>query len=191
MAHPERLLPIERNKRGRGRPPDQSRLIISDILWRLRCGAPWRNVSPQYGSWNTFIGGSGGGARPGAGRSWRRRQPRSWRTLAITASTAAPSVPTFRQRAKKGRGHRRALGRSRGGFTSKLHCLADALGRPLAFHLTGGEAADCEAYDARSLCQNAHPMPCSPTRATMPTRFVPTLLNGRSNPLSPAGQTDG
>ena len=44
--------------------------------------------------------------------------------------------------------HRRALGRSRGGFTSKLHCLADALGRTLAFHLTVGEAADCKAYDA-------------------------------------------
>src|SRR6185295_5657220 len=43
---------------------------------------------------------------------------------------------------------RRALGRSRGGFTSKLHCLADALGRPLALILTGGEAADCKAYDA-------------------------------------------
>ena len=44
--------------------------------------------------------------------------------------------------------HQRALGRSRGGFTSKIHCLADARGRPLAFHLTGGEAADCTAYDA-------------------------------------------
>nr|WP_266065397.1 IS5 family transposase [Brucella intermedia] len=43
--------------------------------------------------------------------------------------------------------HRRALGRSRGGFTSRLHCLADARGRPLAFHLTVGEAADCKAYD--------------------------------------------
>ena len=26
--------------------------------------------------------------------------------------------------------------------------LADALGRPLAFHLTVGEAADCKAYEA-------------------------------------------
>ncbi|MCV9910461.1 IS5 family transposase [Brucella sp. HL-2] len=42
--------------------------------------------------------------------------------------------------------HRRALGRSRGGFTSKLHCLADARERPLAFHLTVGETADCKAY---------------------------------------------
>jgi len=43
--------------------------------------------------------------------------------------------------------HRRALGRSRGGFTSKIHCLGDARGRPIAFDLTPGEAADCKAYD--------------------------------------------
>lgn len=43
--------------------------------------------------------------------------------------------------------HRRALGRSRGGFTSKVHCLSDERGRPIAFHLTPGEAADCKAYD--------------------------------------------
>ena len=43
--------------------------------------------------------------------------------------------------------HRRALGRSRGGFTSKVHCISDARGRPIAFHLTPGEAADCKAYD--------------------------------------------
>ena len=43
--------------------------------------------------------------------------------------------------------HQRALGRSRGGFTSKIHCLADAKGRPIAFHLTPGEAADCKGYE--------------------------------------------
>jgi transposase len=43
--------------------------------------------------------------------------------------------------------YQRALGRSRGGFTSKVHCLGDARGRPIAFHLTPGEAADCKAYD--------------------------------------------
>jgi transposase len=43
--------------------------------------------------------------------------------------------------------HQRALGRSRGGFTSKIHCLADARGRPIAFLLTPGEAADCKAYE--------------------------------------------
>ncbi|WP_211280965.1 transposase, partial [Sphingomonas adhaesiva] len=38
------LLPIERKNRGRGRPPEQNRGIVNGILWRLRCGAPWRDV---------------------------------------------------------------------------------------------------------------------------------------------------
>ncbi len=36
-----------------------------------------------------------------------------------------------------------ALGRSRGGFTTKIHALCDALGNPVRFILTGGERHDC------------------------------------------------
>ena len=42
---------------------------------------------------------------------------------------------------------KQAFGRSRGGFTCKVHCLSDAKGIPLAFHLTPGEAADCAAFE--------------------------------------------
>ena len=35
-----------------------------------------------------------------------------------------------------------ALGRSKGGFGTKIHAVTDALGNPLAFSLTGGEASD-------------------------------------------------
>jgi transposase len=35
-----------------------------------------------------------------------------------------------------------ALGRSRGGFSSKLHAACDALGNPLRFSLTAGQAGD-------------------------------------------------
>ena len=31
--------------------------------------------------------------------------------------------------------------------TSKVHCIGDARGPPIAFHLTSGEAADRKAYD--------------------------------------------
>lgn len=34
------------------------------------------------------------------------------------------------------------MGRSRGGLTTKIHLLADVLGRPLRFILTPGQAAD-------------------------------------------------
>ena len=40
-----------------------------------------------------------------------------------------------------------ALGRSKGGFTPKIHVMGDALGNPLNFILTGGQAADVkQAY---------------------------------------------
>lgn len=44
-------------------------------------------------------------------------------------------------------GLKKTFGRSRGGFTCKVHALADARGRPLQFHLTGGGVADCKAYE--------------------------------------------
>ncbi len=54
--------------------------------------------------------------------------------------------PCVGRRRKRGT-RKQAFGRSRGGFTCKIHCIADAQGRPLGFHLTGGEAADCQSYD--------------------------------------------
>nr|WP_225525098.1 transposase [Rhizobium leguminosarum] len=37
---------------------------------------------------------------------------------------------------------RRAFGRSRGGFTTKIHARTDGQGRPLGFVPTGGETSD-------------------------------------------------
>ena len=38
-----------------------------------------------------------------------------------------------------------AIGRSRGGRTTKIHALTDQFCRPIAFLLTGGQVADCTA----------------------------------------------
>jgi transposase len=46
-----------------------------------------------------------------------------------------------RLQAEKG-GLEQAIGRSRGGRTSKIHCMADDRGRPVAFALTPGSVAD-------------------------------------------------
>jgi len=35
------------------------------------------------------------------------------------------------------------LGRSRGGFSTKIHAVVDALGNPIRFKLSGGQEADC------------------------------------------------
>ena len=130
----------------------------------------------------------GAGARPGSGRPYRSRWPRSWRTAVTTASTALPFAPRFGSGRKRG-AYRRALGRSRGGFTSKLHCLADARGRPLAFPLTVGEAADCKAYDTLIALPEQAPKAlladkgydADAIRTDLARRNIQAVIPGRSN----------
>ena len=50
--------------------------------------------------------------------------------------------------ALKKSGKNEAIGRSKGGLSTKIHALVDALGNPLAFLLTPGQAHDLEGADA-------------------------------------------
>lgn len=36
-----------------GRPWADHRLVIEGIIWRYRCGAPWRDLPAEFGSWKT------------------------------------------------------------------------------------------------------------------------------------------
>jgi transposase len=49
---------------------------------------------------------------------------------------------TCLRRGRKRGQENQALGRSRGGFSSKIHLKTDFDGLPIAFHLTGGEVSD-------------------------------------------------
>ena len=50
------------------------------------------------------------------------------------------------RRHKKGTQETEALGRSRGGFSTKLHARCDAKGRPLGFVLTPGQSHDIQGF---------------------------------------------
>jgi transposase len=45
-------------------------------------------------------------------------------------------------------GKDQAIGRSKGGLSTKIHAMVDALGNPTAFFLTPGQAHDLEGADA-------------------------------------------
>lgn len=54
--------------------------------------------------------------------------------------------PRLGGRRKRGQNDQ-ALGRSRGGFSTKIHLKTDFGGLPIAFHLTGGEASDSRNFE--------------------------------------------
>ena len=80
---------------------------------------------------------------PGEATHW------SSRTMAAASGVSATSV----RRGWRPEGQRRkrgidgeALGRSRGGFSTKIRIRAEGLGKPVTFTLTGGEVHDSKAF---------------------------------------------
>jgi hypothetical protein len=63
----------------------------------------------------------------------------SWNSICIRAHV----VGGRRKRGQDGE----ALGRSRGGFSTKIHLKTDLDGYPIGFHLTGGEASDSRNFE--------------------------------------------
>jgi transposase len=65
-----------------------------------------------------------------------------------------------------------AIGRSRGGRSTKIHALTDRYCRPIAFLLTGGQVADCKAAAAllEHLPPEARVLHCDKGYDTNPVR---------------------
>ena len=39
----------------RGRSGDDNRLFVDAVLWSARAGAPWRDLSDEFGEWNSVF----------------------------------------------------------------------------------------------------------------------------------------
>ena len=111
----------------------------------------WRDVPERYGSWATVHTRFRRWARGGTfERMLREAQARATRPVRSTGwcrSTPPSSEPTSTPAGRKGL-RNPALDRSRDGLNSTIHLVCDALGRPLAFVLTGGNTNDCTQFTA-------------------------------------------
>ena len=62
--------------------------------------------------------------------------------------TVPSCAPTSTAPAHPKKDDDKAIGRSKGGLSTKIHALVDALGNPLRFLLTPGQAHDLTGADA-------------------------------------------
>jgi transposase len=143
-----------------GRPNEAHRRILNGILWVLRTGAPWRDLPRRYGPVGTVSSrfyrwrASGVWDRILSALQARRTRGARW-TGTCTSWTRASSAPTSTPPAPAGTAPsggeaqaREALGRSQGGFSTKLHLRAEGNGRPITAVLTGGERHEQIALEA-------------------------------------------
>ena len=136
------LLPPQRPRTGR--PARDHRAVVSAILWVLRTGAPWRDVPERFGpwstAWNRFRRWTAAGVWPRVLTALQRAADLAgrldWRTHFVDGA-----VVRAHQHAAGvvGGQEREALGRSRGGFSTKVHLRAEGGGKPLTFVVSGGE----------------------------------------------------
>ncbi len=142
-------LPPETGRRGR--PAKCNRLMANAILWILRTGAPWRDMPESYGSWNTVYTRFSRWSKQGI---WRDILNILSRFSDDEARMPDGSVIRAHQHAAGAAGGQdnQALGRSVGGFSTKIHALVDALGYPVDIRLTAGQVHD--SVPAKELLAN-------------------------------------
>lgn len=76
-----------------------------------------------------------------------------------------------------------ALGRSKGGFTTKIHIATDALGNPLKFTLTAGQRHDIT--QAKELCKSISGAVIIADKAYDVDHFIATLVDQQCTPNIP------
>ena len=113
-----------------------------------------------------------------AGRS------RAHRRLATHDRQHQRSRPCLRSGRKRG-ACANALGRSRGGFTSKIHARCDNQGLPVGFILTGGEASDYTAAEPLMAIPVATPKALLAHKGYDGDRFRESLLVRGILPIIP------
>ncbi len=106
----------------------------------------WRALPAEYGPWNTVWKRFSRLSRSGVFEAFLQA-PAELAESALGADVrqhhgARPCLGRGRKRGQ----HNQDLGRSRGGFSTKIHFKTDFDGHPLAFHLTGGEANDSPQF---------------------------------------------
>ncbi|WGR96047.1 IS5 family transposase [Bradyrhizobium sp. ISRA435] len=134
---------LPQNQPGARRVDD--RRVISGIIHVLKSGCRWRDCPAVFGPSrpSTIAGTAGRGARSGAicSKHFGACRP---------MTTSRPSIPrpprrTVRRPVEKGGAEAQAIGRSRGGRTTKIHAVCDSLGRAIALEVTPGQRGDIRA----------------------------------------------
>jgi transposase len=136
------LLPANENSPGR-KAIGGNRLFVEAILFLIRTGVPWRDLPKHFGHWNSIYKRYARWSENGVFR-------RVFATLTggnldlseVSVDSSSVRAHQHSAGARKIEGEQ-AIGRSRGGPTTKIHAVADALGRLIHFLLTAGNVNDC------------------------------------------------
>jgi len=124
-----------------GATAKDNRLFVNALLWIAKTGAPWRDLPERFGKWNSVFQRFNRWCKSGVFQAMMESlQDPDLRVLLLDST-----IIRAHQHAAGAEGSNaesEALGRSRGGFSTKIHVACDGLGKPVKIVLTPGQEHD-------------------------------------------------
>lgn len=124
-----------------GATAKDNRLFINAVVWIAKTGAPWRDLPERFGNWNSVFQRFNRWCKTGVfERTMEHLQDPDLGVLMVDSTIIRAHQHSAG--AKNSSAEAEALGRSRGGVTTKIHVACDGLGKPTKIILTPGQDHD-------------------------------------------------
>jgi len=150
FRRPKLLLNEIKRKDGR-RPVISDRLFIEAVLYIARTGIPYRDLPKEFGNWSAIYNRLRRWTKNGTWEKlWKRLQNDKLQlseNLFIDSTCVRAHQHAAGASEKNGGQSAQALGRSSGGFSTKIHfgCLSE--NHAIAIHITAGQVPDVKGFD--------------------------------------------
>jgi transposase len=124
-----------------GATAKDNRLFMDAIRWIAKTGAPWRDLPERFGKWNSVFQRFNRWCKTGVFQAIvdKLQDPDLG---ALLLDSTVIRAHQHAAGAKGSTAEAEALGRSRGGFSTKIHVACDGLGKPVKIILTPGQKHD-------------------------------------------------